>query len=156
MLSYFCQKCKKNGGSPTSFWREHVWLRREWIPSRQLVCAIGEACLIAFMNLFSVRAVTSFSYTVEPGRNHFLWLMLLPCPHLLNRGSSKFSCLFTIWLKKDLNLAQMILPVPHIVVVADQYRWFLKGLIHSVRLSQPFCFAITVRTFRSFIYMCCP
>ena len=27
MMSYrsYVKKCKKNGGSPTSFWREHAW-----------------------------------------------------------------------------------------------------------------------------------
>ena len=52
-----------------------------------------------------------------------------------------------MWLKKDLNFAQIILPVPHIVVVALQYKWFSQGLIHSVKLSQPLCFEIFVRTF---------
>ena len=45
------------------------------------------------------------------------------CHHaenLLNSGSSKPECLFTMWLRNDLNLAQITFPLPSEVVVALQ------------------------------------
>ena len=54
-----------------------------------------------------------------PLRSHFLGIRS-PCAHLLNKRSSKSSCLSTTWLKKDLNFAEIILPFPHCVDVALQ------------------------------------
>lgn len=41
------------------------WFSTEWKPSRQLVWAIGEACMMLFTSLLSVNAATTFSYTTE-------------------------------------------------------------------------------------------
>jgi len=52
-----------------------------------------------------------------------------------------------MWLRKDLNLAQMILPLPQAVDVALQCKWFTQGLIHSTTASHPLSFAIVESTF---------
>ena len=40
--------------------------KTEWDPSKQLVCANGEACLIPFTKLMPFNAVQNFSYACEP------------------------------------------------------------------------------------------
>ena len=82
-----------------------------------------------------------------PFVSHFLAGISLPWPHLLNRGSLWPECMFTIWPKKDLNLAQITSPLPLNVDVALHCRWFAHGLIHSFKDSQPFSFAIFESTF---------
>ena len=81
-----------------------------------------------------------------PTFNHFL-VSMTPWAHLLNNGSSRPACLFTTWLKKLLNFAQMTLLLPLNVEVALQWRCFLQGLIHSPNTSQPFSLEIFDRTF---------
>lgn len=41
------------------------WLSSEWNPSKQLVWAKGDACLIPFIRLLLVKAVQSLSYATE-------------------------------------------------------------------------------------------
>lgn len=65
-----------------------------------------------------------------------------PCAHLLKRGSSNSVCLFTMWLRKDLNLAHMTFPFPSDVVVALQYRCLSQGFIQGRRCSFPFSLEI--------------
>ena len=76
----------------------------------------------------------------SPVWSHVLSL-ISPWAHLLKRGSSKSECLLTMWLRNNLNLAQMIFPFPLGVVVALQWRWFVHGFIHSLSCSLSFSFA---------------
>lgn len=78
--------------------------------------------------------------TFSPVWSHVL-SVISPWAHLLKRGSSKSECLLTMWLKNDLNLAQMIFPFPLGVVVALQWRWFVHGFIQSLSCSLSFSFA---------------
>ena len=85
-----------------------------------------------------------FSYI--PTFNHFLgWI--IPWKLLLNNASLSSECLLTMWLKKELNLAQMTFSFPLNAVVALQYRWFSHGLIHSPIASHPFSLESFKRTF---------
>lgn len=102
--------------------------------------------LPSFMSCFIVCFTQQSTVQNIPTLNHFLGSMT-PWAHLLNNGSSKPACLFTTWLKKLLNFAQMTLPLPLKVEVALQWRCFSQGLIHSVNISQPFSFEIFDRTF---------
>ena len=42
------------------------WFKTEWNPSKQLVCANGEACLIPFTKLMLFNTLHNFSYACEP------------------------------------------------------------------------------------------
>lgn len=53
------------------------WLRVEWKPSRQLVCASGEACLIPLTKDVLLRAEQSFSYTGESDNKVKYYLLIL-------------------------------------------------------------------------------
>ena len=99
-----------------------------------------------YMSCFIVCFTQQSTVQNIPTFNHFLGSMT-PWAHLLNNGSSKPACLFTTWLKKLLNFAQMTLPLPLKVEVALQWRCFSQGLIHSANISQPFSFEIFDRTF---------
>lgn len=82
-----------------------------------------------------------------PGCSHFLSFISLPWAHLLKRGSEISLCLFTMWLRNDLNFAHMICPVPQMVEVALQCRWLRQGWIHSDNDSQPLSLAIFDKCF---------
>ena len=71
----------------------------------------------------------ALSFTVKmpkPFISHFRPRMSSSCAHLWNKGFGKFSCLFTIWPRNDLNFARMIFPSPLGVVVALQRRWLTQ------------------------------
>lgn len=64
-----------------------------------------------------VRALHKFSYATDPTFNHFLgWI--IPWKLLLNNASLSSECLLTMWLRKELNLAQMTFSFPLNAVVA--------------------------------------
>ena len=146
----------------------------EWNPSRLLVWFKGDAFLIPFTNLLLVKVFFTFSYRVDSKikrtynnvinyihqaafsgcmfnnvrlSSHSL-CSISPCAHLLKRGSSKSSCLSTIWPRKDLNFAKIMRPSPEGVEVALQLRWFSQGRIHCWISSQPLSLPIFVSTFR--------
>ena len=58
-----------------------------------------------------------------------------PSAHLLKRGSSSPVCMLVMWLRKDLNFDQIILPLPQAVDVALQCKclhmvWSILQLHH--------------------------
>ena len=55
-------------------------------------------------------------YATSPFKSHLQWRMS-PWAHLLKRGSSSPVCLLVMWLRKDLNFAQIILPLSQVVDV---------------------------------------
>ena len=57
------------------------------------------------------------------------------------QDSFRSTCSSRIWLRNDLNLAHITSPLPLLVVVADQYKWFTHGFTHSFSISIPFCLA---------------
>ena len=83
----------------------------------------------------------------SPLSSHVL-CFISPWLHLLYSGSSKFSCLFMTWLKKDLNLAYITLPFPDKVEVALQRKWFSQGRIQLIRAMPPLSLLILVKTLR--------
>ena len=126
------------------------WLTTEWYPSRQLVWAIDDACLIALTILVEQRASVIFSRAKDPAiktSNRFVnlwWINLyvllgtgirhipLPlvnqtrgfitslCAHLLNILFGRSLWTLVICEKKDANFAHFTSPFPECVDVAAQ------------------------------------
>ena len=44
------------------------WFTNEWKPSKQVVCARGDACLIPLIREFFVKALHTFLYNSEPAK----------------------------------------------------------------------------------------
>ena len=107
----------------------------------------GKSCAIATWSLVYNKKIIIYSTDVI--MDVYL-LTISPWAHLSNNGSSRPVCLLMMWLINDLNLAQIILPVPHAVVVALQCRWLTQGRIHSESTSPPRSFAIADSTFCTF------
>ena len=110
VISSLCQKPN------FSCWAQHITgHEQQYLVKTDILQVINP------LSCYKVHPDVSQFFTIldSPDFNHLLG-SISPWAHLSNTGSSKFLCLLTTWLKKLLNLAQMISPLPLYVDVALQ------------------------------------